>query len=252
MNSIKARAIVLKKVDFSETSQVARLITDNSGKINVIARGARRLKSSFGGALDYMNVYEIFFIPKSPDTLDILTYSCAIKSFRSTRRSYERFAIACHCLFLCDTFCVPAVPQPDMFNLIENALELLNGNEASAQTVGLSFACQILRQSGYAPRLTECGTCHTRTFERSAFLVPSSGGIVCRNCVPHKEARMELEFSEILSLKKLFEQSFPSGPIKGAGNLFEAVDLYMQFVTESRIKTSEHVRKLFHSQISRS
>lgn len=245
MNSIKAKAIVLKKVDFSETSQVARMITDNSGKISVIARGSRRLKSSFGGALDYLNVYEVFFVPKSPDTLDILTYSSVTHAYRNVRHYYDRFAVACHCLYLCDLFCIPAVAQPDLFDLTRRALELLDQNEGKPQSIGLSYSCQMLKSSGYAPRLTECGSCRTRTFERSLFLVPASGGVVCRRCVPQKEHNFELELADILALKKLFDEKFPTTQLKNVHTLFESVNFYMQFVSESRIKTTDHVRQVY-------
>ena len=43
----RTRAFVLRRVDFSETSQVVHLYTLDGGKVHGIAKGAKRRKSSF-------------------------------------------------------------------------------------------------------------------------------------------------------------------------------------------------------------
>jgi len=43
----RSPAVCLHKVDYSETSQVLRFFTPDSGKINCIAKGSKRKKSAF-------------------------------------------------------------------------------------------------------------------------------------------------------------------------------------------------------------
>ncbi|MFP6673065.1 MAG: recombination protein O N-terminal domain-containing protein, partial [Pirellulaceae bacterium] len=50
MSSEKSRAIVLRLVDFSESSCVVTLFTDQLGKIAALAKGARRPKGPFESA----------------------------------------------------------------------------------------------------------------------------------------------------------------------------------------------------------
>ena len=47
----KALALVLRTTDWSDTSHIATLWTRELGKVRVLAKGGRRLKSSFESAL---------------------------------------------------------------------------------------------------------------------------------------------------------------------------------------------------------
>ncbi|MHC4782578.1 MAG: DNA repair protein RecO, partial [Planctomycetota bacterium] len=61
---IKDKAICLRAVNYSETSQVVTLFTRDHGKVAAMARGSRRRKSSFDGALEVFSFGEVMFIIK--------------------------------------------------------------------------------------------------------------------------------------------------------------------------------------------
>jgi DNA repair protein RecO (recombination protein O) len=69
----KSPAIVLRVVDWSETSSVVTLFTREFGKVRGLAKGARRPKGPFESALDLLAVCRVVFIRKSSDALDLLT-----------------------------------------------------------------------------------------------------------------------------------------------------------------------------------
>ena len=54
-------AIVLRSVDFRETDRVVTLLTEHFGKLGVIARGARRSKRRFCGALEPFLLLDVQF-----------------------------------------------------------------------------------------------------------------------------------------------------------------------------------------------
>ena len=51
---VKTRGIVLRSRRMGETSRMATLYTEDFGKLTVTAKGARRIKSKFGSALELM------------------------------------------------------------------------------------------------------------------------------------------------------------------------------------------------------
>ena len=61
---IKDKAICLRAVNYSETSQVVTLFTRDHGKIAAMAKGSRRAKSSFDGAIEVFSFGETMFIIK--------------------------------------------------------------------------------------------------------------------------------------------------------------------------------------------
>src|SRR5688500_238043 len=90
VSSEKSMAIVLRVVEFSETSIIVTLFTDSFGKLSALAKGARRPKSPFEAALDLLAVCRIVFIHKSTDALDLLTEAKLERRFRSATRDLSR------------------------------------------------------------------------------------------------------------------------------------------------------------------
>src|SRR4029453_8299073 len=90
MATEKTRAIVLKVVEFSESSCVVTLFTEDFGKVGALAKGARRPKGPFDGAIDLLALPRIFLIRKSSDALDLLTEAKLERRFRSSQRCLSR------------------------------------------------------------------------------------------------------------------------------------------------------------------
>src|SRR5262245_29804424 len=79
--AIRTLAIVLRTVDVFETSVVATLFSRELGKVAVLAKGARRLKSALQGGLDLLGVSDIVLFPKASDALDLLTEAAPVERF---------------------------------------------------------------------------------------------------------------------------------------------------------------------------
>src|SRR6516165_11970764 len=86
MPANRSLALVVRTVDVFETSLVATLFTRELGKVAVLAKGARRLKSSFQGGLDLLSVSDIVMFPKASETLDLLAEAAPVERFTSLRR----------------------------------------------------------------------------------------------------------------------------------------------------------------------
>src|SRR5213595_3531047 len=85
MTAQKATALVLRTVDWSDTSRIATLWTREFGKVRVLAKGGRRLKSNFESALDLLTVCSIVLLRKSSGSLDLLTEARVVQRFPRLR-----------------------------------------------------------------------------------------------------------------------------------------------------------------------
>ena len=143
MSTEKTLAIVLRVVDFSETSCVVTLFTEQFGKIGTLAKGARRPKSPFDSALDLLAVCRIVFIDKAGDVLDLLTEARLERRFRSASRDLSRlyagFYVAELLLELTDL----GDPHPELYRRADETLLAMGSASAvGATTVTLRTASE--------------------------------------------------------------------------------------------------------------
>jgi DNA repair protein RecO (recombination protein O) len=179
MSSEKTLAIVLRVIDFSETSCVATLFTRDFGKISGLAKGARRPKSPFDAALDLLAVCRVVFLHKSSETLDLLTEAKLERRFRAATRDLSRLHAGYYAAELMTELTDADDPHPALFDAADALLLGLDGDAQVRRSV-LRFEMTALRILGHLPSLDVCVECGERvdSAERAAFgqLV---GGVLC-------------------------------------------------------------------------
>ena len=57
----KTRAIAIKSINLSESDRLVTFMTENHGKIKCVAKGARKIKNQFWGALEPMSLIHLIY-----------------------------------------------------------------------------------------------------------------------------------------------------------------------------------------------
>ena len=115
MASEKTLAIVIRLVEFSESSYVATLFTEDFGKITGLAKGARRPKSAFENALDLLAICRVVFIRKSSESMDLLTEARLERPFRAASRDLTRLYAGFYVAELLQALTDQRDPHPRVF-----------------------------------------------------------------------------------------------------------------------------------------
>ncbi|MCM2374117.1 DNA repair protein RecO [Aporhodopirellula aestuarii] len=190
-------AIVIRLVEFSETSLVVTLLTRDLGRISALAKGARRLKGPFEGSLDLLSVCRITLIAKAGDTLDLLTESKLRRRFRAGERSLARTYAGYYVAETLRWWLDDDEKHEELFDLTLATLGLIDGDGPIAETL-LAYDCQCLRLLGHAPATRACTVCgvkldafdpssgaashrRSRRKPKIAFSL-DGGGVVCETC----------------------------------------------------------------------
>ncbi len=184
MASEKTLAIVLRVVEFSETSCVVTLFTRDFGKVGALAKGARRPKSPFESALDLLAVCRIVFLHKSSDALDLLTEAKLERRFRNGQKDLSRLYAGYYVAELLRELTDAGDPQPDLYEAADAALMELEGSTELARVV-LRFELTALRLLGHLPALSGCAACGQSIVlaGRHPFAL-AAGGLLCPTCRP--------------------------------------------------------------------
>lgn len=202
MPSEKAIVIVLRVVEFSETSSVVTLFTREFGKVRALAKGARRPKGPFESALDLLAVCRIVFYPKSADMLDLLTEAKLERRFRPRADQLANLYAGCYVAELLSELTDDHDPHPQLFDMADQTLlELATGGRVASLV--LRFELSALRILGHLPSLDLCVGCGTRVVARGRVAFGSwEGGVLCPDCRPGKRHVLSVSESAIATLRR--------------------------------------------------
>jgi DNA repair protein RecO (recombination protein O) len=200
-------AIVLRVIDFSESSCVVTLFTRDFGKLTGLAKGGRRPKGPFESALDLLSVVRLMVIRKSADTLDLLTEAKLERRFRAASRDLSRLYAGYYVAELLIDLAHDHDPHPELFDAALAALRKLD-DSASVPTTLLRFELAALRILGHQPSLDLCAGCGEEVPELPR--VPFgliSGGVLCARCREGKRSVISLSHQARSTLAREFEDA---------------------------------------------
>lgn len=92
MNSLRTRAIVLRRTNYGEADRILQLLT-SSGKRSVMARGVRREKSRLAGGIELFAICDVV-IGEGRGELGILTSARLVKFYGHIMEDYDRMQFA--------------------------------------------------------------------------------------------------------------------------------------------------------------
>ncbi len=139
MSAEKSEAIVLRVVDFSETSCVVTLMTRDFGKITALAKGARRRKSPFEAALDLLAICRIVFLHKTSGAMDLLTEAKLERRFRSGSKDLNRLYAGFYIVELLRTLTEENDPHPELYDLAINSIMAIDGQLERREEIGFEL-----------------------------------------------------------------------------------------------------------------
>jgi len=193
MESEKTPAIILKVVDFSETSCVVTLFTRSLGKITALAKGARRPKGPFESAIDVLAVCNVVFLHKNSQAMDLLTEAKLDRRFRGAEKDLQRLYCGYYIVELLRTLTDEADPHPAVFDLALSTVQAIDGDAEVAKSV-FEFECGILKALGHAPMLTRCVACgKSKTSIDRVHFGSAEGGLLCNDCCRGKSGMKILD-----------------------------------------------------------
>jgi DNA repair protein RecO (recombination protein O) len=175
-------AIVIGGHNLGEADRIVVFYTRRYGKVRAVAKGARRIRSRFGGSLELFTHGRLVYFEKPHTDLHSISEFGIVESFRSLRDSLEILTAASVVVELAGVAGVEGEGSEELFSLLLNALQTLN-REGESATLLRAFEIRLLKILGYLPELYKCVRCRgdlpsdgTQNFSLA------DGGLLCLLC----------------------------------------------------------------------
>ena len=145
------RGIIFRLYPYSDTSLIFHVLSRELGLISLIAKGARRLNSSFAGKLDLFYLCRFEFIPSRKSDLHTLKEVQLEDAHPNLIRNYELLCDVSANARALERLVERGIPVPELFVLFSDYLKYLPLH-AEPRLGNILFRIRLLALLGNAPK----------------------------------------------------------------------------------------------------
>ncbi len=168
-------AIILKSYDFKNTSKIIHVLSSDSQRISLIAKGARRTKSQFAGNIETLNLADLVYYIKPGKSLGTLKEATIKETHQHLKKDLYRLNIGWSLVWTGRK--IPS-PMSGLFGLEKRALSFLD--RGFKEEVFVYFFLSLFKLQGIFPEINKCISCGSKTIE---YFDIKDGGTKCKNCL---------------------------------------------------------------------
>lgn len=181
----KAEALILKTYKLGEADRIVVFLTRDRGKKRGVAKGARRTRSRFLGALEPLTRANVAYFEREGRELVGLDYAEALASPLAARHPDALDHVG-YFASLIDEWAQDNDPSETLFRLGASMLDAL-ATTVEVPALARYFEFWLMRLQGVYPSFRRCPQCHA-PLTTGARLAVDHRVFLCDRCLPGGEA----------------------------------------------------------------
>ncbi len=178
--------VVLRRLEYSETSQIVVLFTRKHGKVRAIAKGIHRgSKKRFAAGIDLLEIGNVTFSVRGhrQEALATLTEWKQTRPASGLRAQLMRLYAAMYLAEITAGLTEDWDPHEDVFEaLVEGITALADSDDPLSSVV--RFQDSLLRGIGSIPLFDAC--VHCSATDDLAYFSSHDGGLICSHCAQRR------------------------------------------------------------------
>jgi DNA repair protein RecO (recombination protein O) len=199
MKNKTVNAIILSRRDFGEADRLISAFSLEEGKIKIIAKGSRKIKSKMASHIEPFTIGKYQLIKGK--TFYILTGAEKENTNNELSESIELYKDASYICEITDLTMHEGEAERELYGLLKEVLIKLSSiNENQKQILLRYFEFRLLRALGYKPDYKKCLKCNNQIIEMDSYQGGFEGVLCC------KEAGKTLKINKnTLKILRLFQ-----------------------------------------------
>ena len=240
----RTEGLFLKKKERGEADQLFSVYTKDYGKIDILGRGIRKIKSKLRAGADIFYLSNIEFIQGK--AYKTLTNALLIDKFSGIRKNPLKLKISNKISDAIESLIPNQEKDRKIWDLLLktfNNLNVVDIKKINPKLFFYYFLGKFLTFLGYQPELHNCASCHKKLLPGPLFFSVREGGIICSQCFQGRKEGEEILLETIKILRFIIEKDWPTVSrlkfdIKYLKDLGVILDSYLASLAKSAI--SDH------------
>jgi len=223
---INTTGIVLREVQYKDSSKILTVLTSDEGKLTVSAHGAHR-KNSKLAAVTGLLVFSEMTLQKKSERWTI-TEARTVEQFVGLRDDLKLLALGAYIAELTEALADEDSPNMELLPLCLNTLYALSEKIKTPEYVKPAFELRLLAISGFEPLLKQKGKGSTETIE---------DGVLTLSAGAYNAAQYILSCES----KKIFSFTLAEEPLR---ELSKVTEKYLLAHLDRAFKTLDYFHKI--------
>lgn len=200
----RTQGFFIKKADQGEANQLFTIYTEDFGRVEVLGRAIRKIKSKLRSGADLFYLSEVEFIQgKAQKTL---TDALLIEKFPNIRDNLRKLVVVQKIANVIEELVRGQEKDPAVWELLNETFEKLE--EDNSEIVYYYFIWNFLSLSGYLPELSYCVRCREILAPGHFCFSFNEGGVVCNVCSSKKNDLYKINSDLIKVLRLLVQRNW--------------------------------------------
>jgi DNA repair protein RecO (recombination protein O) len=182
MALVETESLILRSYPLAEADKIIVCLTQTDGLIRGVAKGAKRLKSRFGGGLEPFTIIDLIFYQKEEKELVSVREVELKKSFfeeASNPVFLQKFSYLTDILI---DFTPPHEANDRLYRMVKVCLNAGAENPQTLDSIVLYFEVWLLRLAGYLPLWNKCDHCKRELNNKENANLQINFHLLCRDC----------------------------------------------------------------------
>src|SRR5262245_53284928 len=186
MRLVTTDALVLRTYNLAESDRIVVCLTRTAGLVRGVAKGARRMKSRFGAALEPFTLIRLSFNEKENRDLVSISNTEILKSHFNLSSRVEAVEVMAYMGELVGEFAPPHEADELLFRMVTACVDALSASPGAERGITRYFEIWLLRLAGLFPDLSSCHNCGVVLDDTDAGYLDADLTARCRECRPFR------------------------------------------------------------------
>jgi len=185
--SQSSEALIIRRNDWRENDSRVVLYTRKFGKLSLVARGAKKLRSKIAGHIEPISLVDIMILKGR--AYDYLGSAIVKKAYLNIKSDLNALYFVGAALALFDSQVKEEAVDDELFNFFISWLDTVDDllisplTKDDGELLYNYFAVRLFSILGYRPELYHCLECHKKIEPGANYFNLRQGGLICADCL---------------------------------------------------------------------
>lgn len=180
MATKNVEAIVMSRRDFGEADRLLTALTRSEGKIKIVARGARKIKSKLASAIEPFSIGK-YFVAEGKSFYILAGAECESQNLKISN-DIELYKDVSYIFEILEMVTTEGQKDEKIFFLTKELLSSIYKESESKRQIAIRyFEYKILEYSGFKPEYAKCISCREK-LQPQKFFIGNFEGVYCQKC----------------------------------------------------------------------